>query len=416
MSRALEIIRRFVADTGNKHSNVEFIRINLGPYQGGSHSTFLEIRFSKNTIDDVLYNCLTAIGVFTEDSFFLKRTEASEWSKIALHEINRSESIAFLKIHLVREKSHLTIDTIQKTLRSSTVFGLPKALVAGLPVSKLKLHYGVNSEALDLFSDFSSNVSINVFENHGFIHDKISTPHVEFFYINDHGNLVNKKISIQNYLSPSTQIDLERHAYSPKVGLRIFSLFPSSFFNEIFPMQSWRWLKEQVQTIVQEDLIRHTRDQVKRISERISALGSRKKIIRMGIELGCVPQNEVETVLLFQKISLSYPQLLPQGLSVRLLDYSPKDIDSICEVQLTKDHPPLVVPVEFEFSLKSFFSHGHDYRQVELIICYTQKPLNFPYSIGGITYELDKTISLPRLINTADKSYTHCLILEDMFK
>jgi hypothetical protein len=228
--------------------------------------------------------------------------------------------------------------------------------------------------------------------------------------------LVNKKVDIKNYLSASSLDELERHAYSPKVGLKIYSLFPSSLLNEIIPLKSWRWLIEQVQEIVQSDLTRHTRDQVKRINERISALRSRNKIVITGIELGCVPQNEVETVLLFQKISLSYPNLLPQGLSVRLLDYSPKDIDSICEVQLTKDHPPVVVPVEFEFSLKSFFSHGHDYRQVYLIICYTQKPLNFPVSIGGITYDLDKTSSLPRLINTADKTFTHCLILEDMFK
>ena len=416
MSRALEIIRRFVVDTGHKNTSVENIRINLGPLQDGSHSIILEINFRNNTLDDVLYSCLTAIGVFTDDSFHIQRPEDTDWSLVLLHELNRAFPIKLLKIHLVRERSHLTIDSIQKTLRSSTLFGLPKKLVAGLPISKLKLYYGVNSQPLDLFADLQSNDSVNVYENHGFTHKIIATPHIEFIYINDNGNLVTKNIAIQNYLSPQVLKDLERHAYLPKVGLKIFSLFPSSFLTEVIPLKTWRWLAEHIQQIVQADLTRHTRDQVKRISDRIDALGTRDKIIHNGIDFGCVPQNEVETVLLFQKISLSNPQLLPQGLSVKLLDYSPKDIDSICEVQLSKDHPRAVVPVEFEFYLKSFFAHGHDYRQVFLIICYTQKPLNFPITIGGITYDLDKTSSLPRLTNTADKTFAHCLILEDLLK
>ena len=416
MSRALEIIRRFVADTGHKNTAVENIRINLGPHQDGSHSIFLEIKFRNNAVDDVLYSCLTAIVVFTEDSFHIQRPEDNDWSPINLHDLNRAEPIKLLKIHLVRERSHLTIDSIQKTLRASTLFGLPKKLVTGLPISKLKLHYGVNSQPLDLFTDIHSTESVNVYENHGFIYEIIATPYIDFIYINDHGNLVTKKIAILNYLPPQVINDLVRHAYTPKVGIKISSLFPSSFFNEVIPLKTWRWLTQQIQDIVLSDLKRHTRDQVKRISERISALASRTKIIKNGIDFGCVPQNEVETVLLFQKISLSYPQLLPQGMSVRILDYSPKDIDSICEVQLTMDHPPTVVPVEFEFSLRSFFSHGHDYRQVHLIICYTQNPLSFPTTIGGITYDLDKTSSLPKLTNTADKSFAHCLILEDLMK
>ena len=126
-------------------------------------------------------------------------------------------------------------------------------------------------------------------------------------------------------------------AISPKVGLTISSLFPAHFFTATVPLASWDFIRAQAGLIVKEDLERHTKSQVERISRRINEVQRRKKVFHGGVELGLAPINEVETVLLFQKIALSYPAILPGGLKVLLLDYSPKDIDSICKFQLNDE-------------------------------------------------------------------------------
>jgi hypothetical protein len=41
--------------------------------------------------------------------------------------------------------------------------------------------------------------------------------------------------------------------------------------------------------------------------------------------------------------------------------------------------------VEFEYSLRSFFAHGHDPQQVALVICYTLDGMEFPFDYFGMT-------------------------------
>jgi hypothetical protein len=261
-----------------------------------------------------------------------------------------------------------------------------------------------------------SALQARAYKTHPFLSELTKVPIVEFLYIDDRSNLTTLKRPITDYIDEDLILLLTRHAYTPKVGLKICSIFPSTFFSNTVPLATWDFIRQQVSNIVREDLNRHTKSQVDRISKRIGEVQRRKKIISGGIDFGLAPINEVETVLLFQKLALIYPNKLPGGLRVELIDYSPKDIDSICRFQLSPNHPEETGPVEFEFSLASFFKHGHDYRQVKLIICYTIKPLVFPYFYGGINYSLDKSGIMPKLTNTLDNSSVPCLILEELFK
>jgi hypothetical protein len=156
--------------------------------------------------------------------------------------------------------------------------------------------------------------------------------------------------------------------------------------------------------------------QVMRINERVDLVQRRSVLRSDNKDFGFCPVNEIETVLLFQKISLTAPRLLPGGLALTILDYSPRDIDAICRIQQTPAHPIEIGPVEFEYSLTSFFTHGHDYRQVKLIVCFTIAELIFPFRFGGITYDLIRAGGLPKLTNLADWSSVPCLVLEELFK
>ena len=415
MSRVVELIKRFVADTGQSETSVKSLRLSNDPRGVNTLTTVrMIVSFTNEVIDQIFLNSIVGTGIYLDDTFLALQPDGKSIKIDDISKLNNEKFFKEIEIGFSYEKKPITSEQIIKKLQAETIFGLPHVLFKNVPISNLKIYFGVNQSALQLLKE--SALQARAYKTHPFLSELTKVPIVEFLYIDDRSNLTTLKRPITDYIDEDLILLLTRHAYTPKVGLKICSIFPSNFFSNTVPLATWDFIRQQVSNIVREDLNRHTKSQVDRISKRIGEVQRRKKIISGGIDFGLAPINEVETVLLFQKLALMYPNKLPGGLRVELIDYSPKDIDSICRFQLSPNHPAETGPVEFEFSLASFFKHGHDYRQVKLIICYTIKPLVFPYFYGGINYSLDKSGIMPKLTNTLDNSSVPCLILEELFK
>jgi hypothetical protein len=374
----------------------------------------MRVELVKGVFDKNFYNCLIGTGIYIDDTFAGKRINGEATTVIDINNLKVDENFEFVDIALSNEKTPVTSDQIISILQLNTIFGLNHVLFKNLPIADLKIYYGANQTSLQLIKN--ENHQTRSYKSYPYIVEYTKTPIVEFIYIDERSNLIAIKRPINDYITNELLMSLARHAYAPKVGIKISSLFPQEFFIAKSPLADWIFIRDEVSKIVQEDLKRHTKSQVDRISKRVASVQHRARVNIANIDFGLVPINEVETVLLFQKIILSNPSLLPGGLKVNILDYSPKDIDSICRFQISPNHPEETGPVEFEYSLSSFFKHGHDYRQVKLIICYTAEPLTFPYFHGGINYILDRSGEIPRLTNKLDHTSIPCLIIKDLLK
>jgi hypothetical protein len=415
MSRVLELIKRYVTDVGRGDAGVESFRLFNDPKGGGTHAPVrMSVSFRGGRVDNIFRNCLIGTGIYLDDTFSVNRLDGRSENLGSIGELPADDNCESMEIGFCYEKKPVTSDLLVKILQAETIFGLPVNLYKNFPISRLKIYFGANQAPLALSK--GGPQELRVYQSHPYVFETTKAPSIEYLYLDDRANLASVKKPIVDYLNEELSQLLSRHAYTPKVGMRISSLFPASFFSDTTPLLGWAFIRQNVDAVVREDLVRHTTSQVNRISHRLREVGRRQKITYKGLDFGLMPINEVETVLLFQRIALSHPHLLPGGLKVALLDYSPKDIDSICRFQLSQNHPEEVGPVEFEYSLASFFKHGHDYRQVKLIICYTASPLSFPYAHGGISYFLDRSGDIPRLTNKADHSSIPCIIIEDLFR
>jgi hypothetical protein len=411
MSRAVELIEQFVIQARQGEVFVREIRLfNELISDPQSYNVKLDIFFHEEKLDRVFLKCLLNVGAYSNDVFRAHKSNGEIIEGINL--IDSEEKIHKLSIIFTREKKHVTPPSIIESLQSKTIFGLPSILFRSFPIANLKIYFGASQQSLQLLR--ITNHQLQIHENHGYIIEETSESCIEFIYIDRKGNLVSQKKQIRDYLEASTSTRLARHAYSPKRGLKCISMFPEALFLPRLPLFNSRPFRTAINSAVLNELDTHTAAQVRRISQRIQSAQQRSKLTLRGIELAPVPTNELETILLFQKITLTNPDLLPGGLKVEILDYSPKDIDAVCRFQIDPNYPEEIGPVEFEYSLANFFHHGHDYRQVKLIICYTLDGLTFPYLHGGMTYDIDRSGLLPKLFNNQGDCSLPCLIMQDL--
>ena len=413
MSRVVELIEQFVVQTGQGEVSVREIRLfnELIP-DTSSFNVKLEVFFHQEKFDRVFLKCLLNIGTYTDDVFRAHKSNGEITEGINL--IDSEEKTHKLSLIFTRERRHVTAPSIIQSLQSKTIFGLPSILFKNFPISNLKIYLGASEQSLALLK--ISPHQLQIHESHGYITEATSDGCIEFIYLDGKGCLVSQKKQTKDYLEADTSASLARHAYSPKRGLKCISLFPEHYFSTRLPLSRLPPFRAAINSVVLKELDTHTSAQVRRISRRIQSAQQRSKLKLRGIEFAPVPTNELETILLFQKIALSNADLLPGGLKVEILDYSPKDIDAVCRFQIDPNYPEETGPVEFEYSLANFFRHGHDYRQVKLIICYTLAGLNFPYLHGGITYDIDRSGLLPKLFNNLGDCSLPCLIIQDLFR
>lgn len=409
MNRSLEFISRLISNVGVGATSVQSIRIsNEAPSGSGGNFVRVEMGFSEEGVDSRFSTSLISMGLHVEDVIQLDVDGFKSVAASDIHNADFNNSIRVARIYFSKDPQ-ITPDKLIALLKSDTVFGLPCALFNNLPAAKLKFYYGINRDPLSL--SIGAHGAVYVVDGVPYVLEKTSTLYVEWYYIGSYGKLISKKVSIENYLSRRSVDKLSRLSLDPKVGLKIFGLFSDQQMSALAPFEDWADLTNVINTRVDEYVSEYTKCQVSRISDRVTGLQHRRNVSCRGIPLGKEPINEVETVLLFERLCHLKGFIFPDGLSAIILDYSPKDIDSICEIKLNKHSPTLVAPVEFEYSLKSFFDHGHDYRQVKLIICYKTPDNMFPYTVGGITYDLDESGEVPKLMNSIDDTRIPCLIL-----
>jgi hypothetical protein len=413
MSRVVELIEQFVTQTRYSETSVASLRFsNEGVSEAGGCSVKIHITFCNGIFDKVLFRCLLNLGSYVDDRYVLKASDGEDVQSLQLVSLEKKfDEISVVYTH---EKKPITIDAITGLLQTRTIFGLPSVLFQNFPIANLKIFFGASQHPLSLLK--TSEQQLRTYEGHPFIIEDTDSGSVDFLYLDERFTLVLKKNPIRQYISEDILLALTRHALVPKRGVRLTSLFPPELFSVDRPLYQLTQLKQRISQNVENDLEYHTISQVRRISERIAKVQQRARLFSGSIDFGVVPKNEFETILLFQKISLGNEPKLPGGLKISILDYSPKDIDAICKIQLGPNYPEETGPVEFEYALVNFFQHGHDYRQVKVIICYTVGSLVFPYSHAGIKYDLDRSGVVPKLTNDLGDCSVPCLVIEDLFR
>ena len=110
--------------------------------------------------------------------------------------------------------------------------------------------------------------------------------------------------------------------------------------------------------------------QANKLIKRQNELESRKKLNYGDTYLGCVPNSEMEVVVLTSKLE-GYDGILPFS-SFEICEYTSREgIDALANIQIENTNQiSVAVPIEFEFYFESFFAHKHPCEQVFLIICW----------------------------------------------
>lgn len=416
MSRSLEIIKRFVAAVRDRDTSVCQIRVSNSrpPTDSLRFGVSLSFKFKDGKLDTYLANTLRGAGLFSED-----RVSAEYLSSGALRtqeglEGLENKEILLMEVELTREGTPISASAMKRALHDETIYGIPIELYRNYPISQVEFFFGASQLPLELKKSAHSNA--HAFQGLPLIVDFAGRAgFIEIYYVNEHGRLVALSAPITMYATAEVEQSLVRHNFKPRLSVRVFGGFIERLPAGEPVLSGWPYLIETINRRIVEELETHSRNQVRRISQRISAVNNRETLSIGSQKFGVKPVNEIETVLLFQKLASCQGLIFPGGLNVEILDYSPKDIDSICRFQMTPGHPEEIGPVEFEFELRSFFKHGHDHRQVKLIICFTAKPLTFPFDFGGVTYNLEESSTLPMLSNSQSRSSIPCLILENLF-
>ena len=83
---------------------------------------------------------------------------------------------------------------------------------------------------------------------------------------------------------------------------------------------------------------------------------------------------------------------------------------------MNSSEPTTNVAVEFEFLLQNFFDHGHDPRQVRLILCYSMKKVSFPYDHFGVSFDLDRSGDLPKLVDKSTGNSCYVFALDEVLE
>jgi len=414
MHRSIAFIERLITTIGVAESSVKSIRLsNEAPENISIDSIRVEINFLSSGIDDFFHQTVNSTGFFVDDVIAISSEGYRSRSATELKSIRFEGEVQVVQIFFSNERN-ITADKLKSALITETAFGLPAALTKLLPVSKIKFYFGSNQQPMNLSAADAGVVSVH--NDIAFMQEQIESPYIEWRWIAPNGKISVKRVELTEYTSASNRDLLKRFSLTPKIGFKVYGFFSPELMTQSVPCLDWTNLVNNINQKVESYVERYTRDQVARVSSRINRVHHRPDVFYKNRNISKEPENEVETVILFDRLCRTENMSFPGGLKVKILDYSPKDIDSICEISISPDSPALVGPVEFEYAIKSFFDHGHDYRQVKLIICYTVGSLAFPYTTGGITYMLDLSQGLPKLRNSNDEMSVPCLILDRIVK
>ena len=151
MSRVIELIKRFVTDTGQLKSGVDSLQLSNVPRGENGHQVVrMIIPLQDGKLDQIFHNCLLSAGIYVDDIFTVSTIDGGRVTISDLAHINRDDNFKALEIAFSYEKKPITSDLIIKTLQSETIFGLPEVLFKNYPISKLKIFFGANTEPINI--------------------------------------------------------------------------------------------------------------------------------------------------------------------------------------------------------------------------------------------------------------------------
>ena len=411
MTRGLDILGGIVRSlTVQDRLAIASVRI-VTTHRGTSAGRSLSIQMERNQLE--LWPPLTPIikefGAYIDDEVLLDDGPSQPLSNILSNGelTDKAESKVTLKLSNERE---FNLASIAEYLREDTVFGFPSELVQNLSVSRLKIFVGASREPVDLFRNPNTNVSVRSHDGNPFVVLPNSGKGINIYLLGNDGGIKKYKIEPDKYLSKSNQLLTLRFKHKPKLNFSIYSLLPQPHDFVDVPFLDFTYLIDKVNSDVERSVTEHLRRQVVQLDERLESVRTRRRVFYDTVELGIVPRSELETVLLIDRYVRQKNNSLTSGGRFKLLEYSPTGIDAIVEFALP-GAPVAVVAAEFEYELRSFFDHGHDIRQVRVILCYSKGSLVFPFVHCGVTYYLDERGELPIISRDCDEAiaYLFCL-------
>ena len=409
MSRVIKILVRCIQRASVECSRLVSVRI-FNSERESKRGVVLRFDLQKEGSLPSFLGLFSEVGLFIEDDISFGDT--ADWHRLT-DQISKADSRLSseqtFKIFIAKEEFNLS--SFNDALISQTVHGMPEIFILPFLPQSPRVFLGANTQPLSLPNAGTRSPPRSI-DGMTVIFEEIPGARVEFVYLNEQGQLRRKFVPAADYYSEETQRRSSRFKVQTLPGFRIYGKFDEILMSGGVPFKNAIDFVLPINNSTNSAIDSHLMRQVRDIERRISVIPTRKKIYYKGAELGLEPSNEQETVIMFERYVQKNDGRLGDLAKFRLLEYSPAGIDSICEFSPNSTIPKRTVGAEFEFHLRNFFAHGHDPDQVELILCYTSNGLMFPYDHFGMTFDIDKSSALPRLVNTSTGRSTYLFILD----
>lgn len=412
--KSIGLIEDLICELGVGKTTLQSIRLTSNPGDGMRNSVNVILNFTNAVYEEKVSKSLGRLALSELCNLVVFDEDANKILEEQLHLVDfnflkSQQKILSCQITLF-EDDHVTLPKLKAVLHTKTFYGLHSQIRRHIPAARVSIFYGAGGVPINIAEDQDLH-DVYVKDNHPYTLITNHSDVVTFKYL-ENGQLKEKKVPLDKYLPSDLSNLILRHKLSLKLGFQIDSLFtPDEFLNDA-PWREWGDLKNFIERKVREVVAQKRNEQVEKLNIRVSQIGQRRRVFYRNHDLGVEPQNEVETVLLFERFIRLAADVLPEGFFVKVLDYSPVGIDAICLFSPSINTPKAIVPVEFEFSLKSFFDHGHDINQVKLIICYKTDGCVFPYNSFGARYFLEDQAGIS-ILKDNEGVQAYCLVLKN---
>lgn len=415
MSRVTSILVRFIQEIDPVNCSINSIRIKSN-YRGAvSGVEFFFSKIAEGAWPNII-SLLHEAGFKVDDLIGYNQQSAQQISFESLTKLEKDLGASDEIYFFLAAESAVHPSVLIDELRKKTIYGFPVNLFSQYRILDLQFYFGASSLPTKISTDIFLAESIRSKDGLPYVFQKNESGKIEFNFLTPSRVFKKQLIPIDRYLSFDISQRVNRFKHSLKNGFTFYCFFPESEFSVEVPLTNWTTLTDLVKISAETSLNSMLKSQVQAIEDRIASTSKRKRVFFKGEELGLLPKNEQETVILFERFLAKNNYQFGGDARLKLLDYSPQGIDSVCSFSASLNEPMTAVAVEFEFLLKNFFDHGHDPQQVKLILCYSMKSVSFPYDHFGVIFDLDRTWKLPRLVNTATNNSCYVFALEDVLE
>lgn len=405
MPRQLTFICRLIRLVYSGRTQLHSIRLK----SSGDAATEVTIH-SNIKIGLSVVESLVDVGLNFDDTLYVG-TDGAELSK---DELNAAAHTPALRVVLRHERC-VDQSRLISEIKESTPFWMPPALRKSQGLSDLSIFYGASSIPIDLKA--SQHGSSSVYSNEGIpyvVQDQAAQPGLTIRYLDADSYPTHRQLEIDEFLPIELRLSAKRRQFKSKTAVTVWcsdcvQALETTGVRALFPQAITRII-----SLFEKELTSHYQKEVKKLTDRMRAVKSRTKVFYQNEFIGYRPANELETVILLERYLHRTDYALLPGAAFELLEYSAGGIDGICEFSPSTKSPKSIRTVEFEYHLKNFFQHGHDLHQVDLIICYTDNGIDWPFEHYGLTYTIENSNGFPRLRTSSGDASAYLFILSNM--